>query len=77
MYIIRQGEVEVLSGNKVVSVLKRGDFIGSLREIDADLPSPYTFKNRGKVHLYGTDASQIAGFADRNPGLIMKIQYDF
>ena len=77
MYIIRHGEVEVLSGSKVISILKRGDFIGSLREIDEDLPSPYTFKNRGKASLYATDRSDIEGFAERNPGLIMKIQYDF
>ena len=77
MYIIRRGEVEVTSGSKVVAVLKRGDFVGSLREIDEKLPASYTFKNPGSISLYSADREAVAGFAERNPGLIMKIQYDF
>jgi CRP-like cAMP-binding protein/phosphoribosyl 1,2-cyclic phosphodiesterase len=77
MYIIRNGEVEVKSGNKIITKLGRGDFIGSLREIDENLPSPYTFKNRGRVSLYFAGYRNMRSFAEKNPGLIMKLMYDF
>ncbi len=77
IYIIRNGEVEVSRKGKGVAVLKRGDFIGSVQGLGQNEPSEYTFSNRGPVSLYGMDSADIKRFIEKNPGLLMKLVYNF
>jgi CRP-like cAMP-binding protein len=76
MYVIRQGEVEVIKNRSVIDVLKQGDFIGTLHEIRRTLKSSYTYRTKGKVALFAVNTSDMVSFAEKNPGLIMKIKSD-
>jgi CRP-like cAMP-binding protein len=77
IYIIRNGEVEVTRDGKGIAVLKRGDFIGSVQGLQQNEPSGYTFSNGGPVSLYGMKSSDIKKFIENNPGLLMKLVYNF
>lgn len=77
VYIIRNGEVDVLRKGKTIAVLKRGDLIGSLRSIYFKDPSEYRFLCRGPVSVYAMTTDDIRRFIDHNPGLLMKLVYDF
>ena len=77
IYIIRSGEVEVEKNGKRVAMLKRGDFIGSVQKLHLNEPADYTFSNKGPVSLYGMKSADIKRFIDNNPGLLMKLVYDF
>ena len=73
MYIIRKGEVEVVDDGEVIEVLDQGDFIGNLHEINKNLPSRYTYRAKGKVLLFAINRSDMEIFAEKNPGLIIKL----
>ena len=77
LYIISSGEVKVSRQGKDIAVLSRGDFIGSMQKIHRDEPEDYTFSNEKPVTLFAMKAEEILRFADKNPGLLMKIVYDF
>lgn len=77
-YIIRSGEVDVIAKGSVVGVLSRGDVI-----IHSDLlhtgreDIAYGFSNRGSASLYAVSRDDALRFFDRNPGVKMKLQYEF
>ena len=48
-------------------------FIGNLRDIGTDQRSSYTYRARGGVKLFAVDHSDMVSFAEKNPGLIMKM----
>jgi CRP-like cAMP-binding protein/phosphoribosyl 1,2-cyclic phosphodiesterase len=74
MYVVRKGEVEVIKEGSVIEVLKQGDFIGNLHEITRTPTSEYTYRTKGKVALFAVNTSDMVSFAEKNPGLIMKIK---
>ncbi|MBN1499663.1 MAG: cAMP/cGMP-dependent 3',5'-cyclic-AMP/GMP phosphodiesterase [Spirochaetes bacterium] len=76
IYIIRSGEVIMSKDNADITVLKRGDFIGTLDRVYSDLPSRFTFRYENDILLYAMKAEDIKKFAHKNPGLIMKLKYD-
>ncbi len=76
-YIIRKGEIDVFGGRKMVATLGRGDFIGAMVKIHRKEPADYTYKNRGPVSLYYIKKEDVLYFLTKNPGLIMKLAYDF
>ncbi|MCX7632451.1 MAG: cyclic nucleotide-binding domain-containing protein, partial [Turneriella sp.] len=77
-YIIRNGEVDVFLNGQRRGVLSRGDVI-----IHADLLKTghkqvyYDFINRSPVSLYAVSHNDALHFFDRNPGVKMKLQYEF
>ncbi|MBN1797919.1 MAG: cAMP/cGMP-dependent 3',5'-cyclic-AMP/GMP phosphodiesterase [Spirochaetales bacterium] len=77
MYIIRKGMVEVKHRGKCVAVLKKGDFIGDLHDVDKNLPSRYSFVYNNDVALFVIKRKDMLSFAERNPGLIMKLQLEY
>ena len=77
IYIIRDGEVTVTQKSKKVAKLKRGDFIGTMESVYKKRSACYTFTNESPVLLYKIHSSDILKFIDKNPGLIMKLTYDF
>jgi CRP-like cAMP-binding protein len=77
MYIIRKGSVQVTQDGKEIATLERGDFIGNMHEIYRNFPSPYSYECKEKVSLYAISREDMVTFADKNPGLIMKLTYDF
>ena len=73
MYVVRSGTVEVIKNQSLVGELNTGDFIGNLRDIGTDQRSSYTYRARGGVKLFAVDHSDMVSFAEKNPGLIMKM----
>jgi len=77
IYIIQQGSVEVHKNGSLISILKRGDFAGTMLKVHRDQPAEYSFINKEKVSLYAMKAEDIYRFVDRNPGILMKLVYNF
>lgn len=76
-YIIRRGEIDVVNGKTKVATLGRGDFIGAMVKIHREEPADFTYKNNGPVSLYFIKKEDVLYFLTKNPGLIMKLAYDF
>ena len=77
IYIIRQGEVKVERRGKLKGILKRGDFVGSMLRLKRGLPSEFTYINEDSVSLYSVTHADVVRFVTKNPGLMMKLVYDF
>lgn len=77
MYIIRDGSIDVSRQGKKITTLGRGDFIGELHDVDADVTSPCRFSYRNGVSLFVLDREDLAVFASLNPGLVLKFRLDF
>ncbi len=77
VYIIRNGEVKVLKNNKEIKILKRGDSLGAMDKVHKREPSPYTLISITPISLYAINKNNILKFLNKNPGLIMKLTYDF
>ena len=78
MYIIRKGTVNVLDeNNKVLAKLGSGDFIGDLHYFDKNLPSEYTYSFDKEISLFTVGREDMITFAEKNPGLVMKLTLDF
>ncbi|MFC1669355.1 cAMP/cGMP-dependent 3',5'-cyclic-AMP/GMP phosphodiesterase [Spirochaetota bacterium] len=77
VYIIRDGEVEVSKKGKLLATLERGDFIGSIKNVHSSEPAEYTFINKDPVSLFAMNSEDITKFLESNPGLLMKLKYDF
>ncbi len=76
VYLIRSGKVDVIADGKIIRQLTRGEFIGSLPRLYKNLEATYTFRNKGDISLFELKRNDIVQFIDRNPGLIMKFNYD-
>jgi CRP-like cAMP-binding protein len=76
IYLIRSGEVDVIADGKTIRQLTKGEFIGSLPRLYKNLEAEYSFRNTGHVSLFELKQNDIVQFIDRNPGLIMKFNYD-
>ncbi len=77
LYIIRSGEVKVSRKGKTLATLRKGDFIETLMDVHRGKKAQYTFSNDGPVLLYAMEREEIFRFAEKNPGLLMKLVYDF
>jgi len=76
LYLIRDGEIEVFKNNKKISILGKGDFVGSLERLHKNLPAVYTFKNVKPVSLFSMRGTDLKFFIEKNPGLLMKFTYE-
>ena len=52
IYIIRKGKVNVRKGKKLLSIIGRGDFIGTMKRVHRGEVSAYTFDHENPVSLY-------------------------
>ncbi|MCX7679190.1 MAG: cAMP/cGMP-dependent 3',5'-cyclic-AMP/GMP phosphodiesterase [Spirochaetes bacterium] len=77
MYIIRHGEVIVSKKEKHIAVLKKGDFIETLMNVYSGKPAQYTYFHTDTVFLYALPREEMRRFAEKNPGLLMKLTYNF
>lgn len=77
IYILRSGEVEVKKGGKKCALLDRGDFIGSMVKLYNNEVAAYTFDVTSPVQLFSIYKEDVVRFLDINPGLKMKLVYDF
>jgi len=77
IYIIRKGKVNVSQKRKHLSILGRGDFIGTMQRVHRGEKSAYSFDHEKPVSLYAIKKDDIIHFVEYNPGLLMKLDYDF
>jgi CRP-like cAMP-binding protein len=77
LFIIRDGEVLVRQSGKDVATLGRGDIAGSIADLYNRRPSQYEFIYKGDISLYVIKSEDFITFLEKNPGLIMKLNYDF
>ncbi len=76
-FIIRAGEVRVLDGENEITRLGRGDFIGAMVKIHRGEPASFSFVHDETVSGYVIEKGDVLSFLKNNPGLIMKLVYDF
>ena len=77
IYILREGEVAVKKDGKKIATLQRGDFIGALNKVQRGEPADHTFSHDGPISLFVIKKNDLHEFVGRNPGLGMKLAYDF
>ncbi|MCF7927502.1 MAG: cAMP/cGMP-dependent 3',5'-cyclic-AMP/GMP phosphodiesterase [Spirochaetales bacterium] len=77
IYIIRDGSVEVRDGGEKVTTLGRGDFIGAMGKIHRNEPASVSFQNTTPLKVYIMKKEDVIAFLKKNPGLIMKLDYDY
>jgi len=76
LYLIRDGEIEVYKNGEKITILEKGDFVGSLERLHNNLPAVYTFRNVKPVSLFAMKGADLKFFIDKNPGLLMKFTYE-
>lgn len=77
IYLIRDGEMDVRTGDALMGRLGKGDFIGDPVRLYMNLESQYTYINKTPLSLYEIKGDDLKYFLDKNPGLIVKFRYDF
>ncbi len=77
IYIIRQGHMVMTRGGEVITVLGRGDLLGSVINLYRQEPSDYSFSNEDAVSFFCIEGDAFRTFLESNPGLIMKLKYQF
>ncbi|PKL41292.1 MAG: cAMP/cGMP-dependent 3',5'-cyclic-AMP/GMP phosphodiesterase [Spirochaetae bacterium HGW-Spirochaetae-1] len=77
IYIIRSGHVVMKEKEAIITVLGKGDIVGSVLDLYSGEPSQYSFTYRDNLSLYTVSSDDFHKFLDKNPGLIMKLKYDF
>lgn len=77
IFIIRQGNIIVTKGGEEVATLGVGAAIGSMQKMHRGEPAGYTFSHDDNISLFVMKKDDILRFVDHNPGLLMKLTYDF
>jgi CRP-like cAMP-binding protein len=77
IHIIRKGEVKVKRKEQLIGTLKIGDFVGSFLRIKRGVPSEFTYINEEPISIYTIRHKDVIQFLNKNPGLMMKLAYDF
>jgi CRP-like cAMP-binding protein len=77
VFIIRNGEVHVYKDQKLLGALGIGDLIGCVQCLFNNKPEQYTYTYTNDVSLFKIKRSDINAFLSRNPGMIMKLRYQF
>lgn len=76
-YIIREGTAAVYKNGNKTATLERGDFIGTPLKIQKQENAEFTIKAETEMKLYRISQENIQSFMQANPGLQMKLVYEF
>ena len=76
-FIIREGEVEVSREGRVVAGLSRGDCIGAIHRIHGDEMAEFSVRHKGPLSLFAVERNDLLDFLEGNPGIGMKLAYDY
>jgi len=76
-FIIREGEVEVSKGSRVVAALGRGDCIGAIQRIHGDEMAEFTVRHKGSLSVFAVERNDLLDYLEGNPGIGMKLAYDY
>jgi len=77
LYIIRSGKVQVSKNETIIAVLKEGDVVGIIQNLHTGKPAAFTFSFTEPLKLYALRQDDVARFIAANPGVLMKMRYDF
>ena len=73
IYLISAGAVTVLRGENPITTLKRGDVVGSMRAIQREEPSAYSYRYDDRLDLLFIARDDVLEFLKRNPGAAMRL----
>ncbi|MFP4011627.1 MAG: cAMP/cGMP-dependent 3',5'-cyclic-AMP/GMP phosphodiesterase [Spirochaetaceae bacterium] len=73
IFLVGNGTVSVLRGGHTAATLSRGDVVGSMRAIERDEPSAYTYRHEEPVDLFFIPRDDALQFLKRNPGAAMRL----
>jgi CRP-like cAMP-binding protein len=76
-FIIRDGEVEVSRDGHPAATLGRGDCLGAMHRIHGDELSEFTASYKKDVKLFTVDRQDVLDFVEGNPGVGMKLSYQY
>ncbi|MBN1837982.1 MAG: cAMP/cGMP-dependent 3',5'-cyclic-AMP/GMP phosphodiesterase [Spirochaetales bacterium] len=76
-FIIREGQVEVNRNGQLAATLGKGDCIGAMHKIYGDEISEFTVSHKKAVKLFGIDRQDVLDFVEGNPGVGMKLTYQY
>lgn len=74
-FIIKSGEVEVMSNGELVEILGRGDFCGEIFKLQKHSPSSFDFRAKGSIVVYGINRKKLIHYIAENPGVYMRLNY--
>ncbi len=74
-FIIKNGQVEVISSGRVIETLNRGDFCGVIFELQKQSPSSFDFRAKGDLDVYALDRGRLVKYIADNPGVYMRLNY--
>ncbi|MBN1498987.1 MAG: cAMP/cGMP-dependent 3',5'-cyclic-AMP/GMP phosphodiesterase [Spirochaetes bacterium] len=77
IYIIRKGNLIVKKGQINVAILQHGDLAGMTSSIYYKRESQYSYEYSDEISLYSIDHENYIKFLEKNPGLIMKLDFIF
>jgi CRP-like cAMP-binding protein len=76
-FVIRDGKVEVSRNGRVVAGLGRGDCIGAMHRIHGDELAEFTVSYKNDLKLFTIERQDVLDFIEGNPGVGMKLTYDY
>ncbi len=74
-FIIKTGQVEVVSAGNTIEVLNRGDFCGEIYRMQKEAPSNYDFRATDYLEVYSLERHKIIEYIANNPGVYMRLNY--
>ncbi len=74
IFIVVEGEVQVLDGGQIIDTLARGDTIGIMHALFREQPARYTFKNAMPLKTVFVAKPDVLEFVDRNPGAAIRVE---
>lgn len=75
VYIIKRGEVDVLSSGRTIETLGWGDFCGEIYNFQKGFASGLTFRTRSQCEVYRLGRERMQRYIHDNPGVYMRLNY--
>jgi CRP-like cAMP-binding protein len=69
--------VDLQEDGKVIHTLTKGCFVGEIEKLYEDNISSFSYTVKNPTELFEIKADDMKYFLDKNPGLIMKLKYNF
>jgi CRP-like cAMP-binding protein len=76
-FVVRDGKAEVSRNERVLATLGRGDCIGAMHRIHGDELAQFSVSYKGDLKLFSIDRQDVLDFIEGNPGVGMKLNYDY
>jgi CRP-like cAMP-binding protein/phosphoribosyl 1,2-cyclic phosphodiesterase len=75
IYIIRDGEITVEKDGNEKTVLRQGDFVGTMQDMQKGIRSEFSYVHANTISAFAMKKQDILKFSRHNPGIMMKQIY--